>query len=114
MFMSHVKVYVGNGKSVWFFLYLWHPEGRLPMVFPVLFSYCSVPGISIADLAAKNWDMEFRRSLSPAELENWQQLVGMFPTLSDGEDSTSWTLPSSSNFWLSLFMRHLWVVAGRA
>lgn len=36
--------------------------------------------------------------LSPSELEDWQRLVVLFPSLSEGRDEVSWTLSRSGMF----------------
>ena len=36
--------------------------------------------------------------LSPVELADWQRLVAMFPSLSDGDDEVFWTLSTSGKF----------------
>lgn len=98
VFLSFVKFSVHNGRSVCFWRDLWHPSGRLDALFPTLFSFCSDPDISIAELAAKDWDLGLRRTLSPDELVDWQRLVAMLPSLSKDEDEVSWTLTASSKF----------------
>lgn len=73
-FRSLVKFSVGDGRSIRFWLDWWTEEGPLFSVFPILFSYCSMPSISVAELAANNWNFGFRRMLSPVELEEWHRL----------------------------------------
>jgi hypothetical protein len=82
-FRGLVKFTVGNGESVRFWLDWWTGEGPLATSFPVLFSFVSVPSISIAELAGSGWDFSFRRVLSPVELEDWQRLVALLPVLSE-------------------------------
>ncbi|XP_037441738.1 uncharacterized protein LOC119309947 [Triticum dicoccoides] len=41
-------------------------------------------------VAANNWDLAFRRALSPEELEDWQSLSALFPVLSESADSVVW------------------------
>lgn len=69
IFLEHVKFCVGNGSAVRFWLDWWSGDAPLAVSFPVLFSYCPNPQISIAEVAANNWDLAFRRALSPEELE---------------------------------------------
>ena len=76
----------------------WSGDAPLAVSFPVLFSYCSNPQISIAKVAANNWDLAFRRALSPEELEDWQSLSALFPTLSEIPDSVVWPLTTSGRF----------------
>ena len=74
--------------------------------FPVLFSYCPNPGISIAEVVANNWDLAFRRALSPEELEDWQSLSALFPVLSESADSVVWPHSASGRFTVkSLYSR---------
>lgn len=70
----------------------------LAVAFPVLFSYCSDPEISISELSRNNWDLNFRITLSPAELGDCHRLVAVFPMLSEGEDSVVWPHSASSRF----------------
>lgn len=46
--------------------------------------------VSIHDLAVSNWNLGFRRALSPAELEDWHRLAATFPTLSETSDTVVW------------------------
>src|SRR4051812_7952362 len=59
-FHLYVRFVVKDGMSVHFWLDLWSPVGRLCDVFPVLFSFCAKPDISISELAAAYWDFGFR------------------------------------------------------
>lgn len=55
-----------------------------------MFSYCSLPEISIADLSRRHWDIGLRRVLSPKELEDWHHLVALLPVLSKMADAVVW------------------------
>ena len=68
VFREHVKFVVKNGASTHFWLDWWSGNTPLASYFMVLFSYCSNPEISISELSRNNWDLGFRRSLSPKEL----------------------------------------------
>ena len=68
------------------------------MIFPTLLSYYTNPNISIAELSANNWDLAFRCSLSPAELEDWQRLTAFFPMISETADTMVWPHTSSGHF----------------
>lgn len=81
---------VGNGTSVRFWLDWWSGDGPLADSFLILFSYFLNPQISILKLAANNWDLGLRRSLSHEELGRWQQLAALFPTLSEEGDAFVW------------------------
>lgn len=72
---SLVKFNVGEGVSVHFWLDWWHGDRPLCLSFLVLFSYCSIPAISITDLSRRNWDLGVRRVPSPKDLEDWHRLV---------------------------------------
>jgi hypothetical protein len=98
LFKDYVKFAVGNGASTRFWLDWWCGDSTLSVAFPTLFSFCPKPEISIAELAANNWDLAFRRSLSPEELEEWQRLAALFPSLSEAEDSVVWPHSSSGRF----------------
>ena len=87
-----------NGKSTRFWLDWWVGDTRLAAAFPALFSYCADPEISIFELSVQGWVLDFRRSLSPVELEDWQRLTACFPLLSEEEDSVVWPLSSSGRF----------------
>ena len=49
-------------------------------------------------MAANNWDLAFRRALSPEELEDWQSLSALFPVLSESADSVVWPHSASGRF----------------
>ena len=68
VFREHVKFVVNNGVSTRFWLDWWTGDSTLASAFPTLFSYCSFAEISISKLSRNNWDLGFRRSLSPEEL----------------------------------------------
>lgn len=98
---------VSDGKSTRFWLDWRFGDGPLCSLFPVLFSFCGNPAISIFDLANNNWDLGFRRSLSPEELEDWHCLVAIFPALSETSDSVTWPHTSSGNFSVKSLYLHL-------
>ena len=59
-------------------------------------------------LASQGWNLIFRRSLSPAEFEEWQRLTALFPSLSTARDSVIWPLSSSGRFSVkSLYSKHV-------
>lgn len=88
-FRAQVKFLVGNRTSIQFWLDWWHGDAPLAASFPILFSYCSNLQISISELSANNWDLGFRRALSPEELDQWQQLAALFPLLSEEADAVT-------------------------
>ena len=98
IFWSLVKFVVRNGKSNRFWLDWWVGDSTLAAAFPALFFYCDDAEISIFELSAKGWVLDFRRSLSPVELKDWQRLTACFPLLSEEEDSVVWPLSSSGRF----------------
>ena len=98
IFLEHVKFIMGNGRSVRFWRDWWCGDAPLATQFPVLFSYCPKPDISIAEMADNNWDLAFLRSLSPEELDDWQSLSALFPVLSEAPDSVVWPHSSSGRF----------------
>ena len=87
VFQSFVKFGVGDGSSIRFWLDWWCGDSPLSVTFPTLFSYCPDSDISTMELAANGWDLDFRRSLSPEEFEDWQRLTACFPLLSEEDDS---------------------------
>ena len=74
---------------------------------PDLFSFCANPEISIFELSAQGWVLDFRRSLSPVELEDWQRLTACFPLLSEEEDSVFWPHSPSGRFSVKSAYSHL-------
>ena len=72
------------------------------MAHPYLFSFCANPEISISELSAQGWVLDFRCSLSPVELEDWKRLTACFPLLSEEEDSVVWPHSSSGRFSVKL------------
>lgn len=98
VFRDQVKFVVGNGASTRFWLDWWSGDSPLASSFPVLFSYCSNPDISISELSANEWDLGLRRSLSPVELDDWHRLAALFPTLSEEDDSVVWPHVASGKF----------------
>lgn len=97
-FREHVKFVVGNGRSIRFWRDWWCGESPLAVSFPVLFSYCFEPEISVSELSANNWDLAFRRSLSPEALADWQRLAACMHVLSVEEDSVTWPHSPSGIF----------------
>lgn len=95
-----------DGTSVRFWRNWWCGDAPLARSFPVLFSFCPNPDISVAEVAANNWDLAFRRSLTPEELEDWQSLSAFLPLLSETPDSVVWPHSASSRFLVkSLYAR---------
>lgn len=79
---------------------------RYVRFFSVLFSFCGNPSIFVADLAFNNWDLGFRCSLSPVELEDRHCLAAFFPTLSEISDTVTWLHSSSRKLSVkSLYLR---------
>lgn len=95
---SLVTFSVGDGRSVHFWLDWWTREDPPSSAFPTLFSYCALPSISVAELAASEWNFGFSRMLSPEELEEWHCLVALLPVLSGTTDSVSWPWSASDRF----------------
>ena len=89
VFRDHVKFLVRNGASTRFSLDWSTGDAPLASSFPVLFSYCPEPGISISKLSCNGWDLGLRTTLSPVELADWHWLATLFPILSEGEDSVT-------------------------
>ena len=63
LFLNHVKFIVGDGTSVCFWHDWWCGDAPLASRFPVLFSFCPNPDISIAEVETNNWDLDLLRSL---------------------------------------------------
>ena len=107
-FVSHVKFLMGNGSSVRFWLDWWSGDDPMAVSFPVCFSYCYNPHISISGLAANNWDMGLRHSLSPEELGQWKQLATLCPTFSEEGDIVVYPHVASGRFSVKyLYSRHI-------
>lgn len=98
LFLENVKFVVGDGSPVRFWHDWWCGDSMLSVSFPTLFSYCPNSDTSTVELSANNWDLAFRRSLSPEEFEDWQRLFALFPTLSETVDSVVWPHISSGHF----------------
>ena len=81
-----------------FWLDWWVGDTTLVVAYLTLFSYCADPEISISELSAYNWVLDFRRSLSPVELDDWQRLTACFPLLSEEDDSVVWPHIASGRF----------------
>ena len=97
-FQSLVKFFVRNGKSTRFWLDWWVGDTTLAVAYPTLFSFCADHEISIFELSAHDWVLDFRHSLSPVELDDWQRLTASFPLLSEEDDSVVWPLSALGRF----------------
>ena len=105
LFLDHVKFTVGDGTSIRFCRDWWCGDAPLGHRFPVLFSFCPNPEISITEVAANNWDLAFHRSLTPEELEDWQSLSAFFPCSRRRRTLLSGLILPLVGFWLSLCTR---------
>lgn len=95
---DHVKFIVHNVKYIRFWLDWWHGAAPMCSSVPLLFSFCGHPDITIFELASSGWDLAFRRSLSPKELDTWHQLAATFPLLSESPDCVVWPHSPSGIF----------------
>ena len=81
-----------------FWLDWWVGDTTLAVAYPTLFSFCADPEISISELSDLGWVLDFRRTLSPVELDDWQRLTTCFPLLSEEDDSVVWPLSALGRF----------------
>lgn len=68
------------------------------------------PEAKVANLWVDNrWTPNFRRALGPRDVEDWQQLATMHSntTLPNEEDTVSWSLEPSGEFFKSSLYREI-------
>jgi hypothetical protein len=94
-----------NGRRTRFWLDWWTGRGPFMARFPLLFSCCTDPLISVADAAPQEgfpgeWKVEFRRPFGTAEAVEWDNLcreaMGWLPGVE--EDTVSWSIDASGTF----------------
>ena len=73
------------------------------MRFPRLFAICDDPTILVSAAALdEGWNIAFRRSFGPAEVQEWADLREVVPLpLSQDPDTVSWSLSPSGEFSVS-------------
>jgi hypothetical protein len=80
---------------------LWVGHAPLSARFPRLFDKCSDPLLKVGQArAAGNWNIGFRRSFDPEELEHWSLLVQVLngARFDADRDRVSWCLEPSGSF----------------
>jgi hypothetical protein len=85
---------VGNGNKTQFWNDVWLTSVPLRLTFNRLFSICEECSISVADCAARDWQVGFRRMLGSEECEEWRELQQLLlpVVLTDFEDLVAWGL----------------------
>ncbi|KAE8791846.1 Heparanase-like protein 2 [Hordeum vulgare] len=94
---------MGNGSGTQFWLDPWLDGEPLHLRFPRLFAICADPAALVSMTAWEDrWHVAFRRSLGPAEVQDWEALKALVP-LPDSSlhDSFSWSLSPSGDFSVS-------------
>ncbi|KAK8521907.1 hypothetical protein V6N12_066479 [Hibiscus sabdariffa] len=95
---SNLRIQVGDGKSIWFWLEIWICNEPLSTKFPRIFAICISKLGVIADFGYKSfgicsWDIPLRRSLFDWEVEQWNSLLALlneFCTSNFDKDWVSW------------------------
>jgi hypothetical protein len=100
-FKLGAKHSVRNGKRTFFWLDWWLGTSPLRDRYPVLFSCCTSPFITV--LGARDgpgWRLQFRRPFSLAETVEWDNLTREldFTQASAEDDLVSWRLEASGDF----------------
>lgn len=86
---------IGNGKSTVFWLDVWLGPGPLANVFPRIFAITTYPNSLVSENWRNGqWCPQFRRSLGPVEVEEWDHLVVLPRPVSPSTepDSFRWKL----------------------
>jgi hypothetical protein len=104
-FKLGAKHSVHDGKQTYFWLDWWNGSGPLRARFPLLFSCCSNPFITVQGARViggvpGEWHVHFRRNFGLPELVEWDNLCQEVQGLPVGEgaDAVSWSLEPSGVF----------------
>lgn len=92
---------IGNGGGgAMFWLDRWVDGTTLCTGFPHLFAICVDPSLLVAEaVQAGQWNILFRRSLGPAEVLEWANLMATLPPVLGTEpDQAHWLLSPSGDF----------------
>lgn len=92
---------VQSGRQMRFWEDLWEGDCALKTEFHQLFRMCLNPEISVAEANREDsWDLRFRRSLSPAEMRDWEILQESLGDvrLNDGRDVCKWIFTKFGNY----------------
>ncbi|KAE8806951.1 putative NOT transcription complex subunit VIP2 [Hordeum vulgare] len=77
-----IRFSVGNGAGTQFWLDPWLDGEPLRLRFPRLFAICEVPAALVSATAREDgWHVAFRRPLGPAEVQEWDALQGVGPSV---------------------------------
>ncbi|KAG2535549.1 hypothetical protein PVAP13_9NG122373 [Panicum virgatum] len=92
---------VKSGQQTRFWLDVWLGDCPLKITFCHLYSFCRDQEMSVSQ-AFRNgeWCIPFRRSLTPADLEEWRSLSMLLTSvcLVDGRDEMIWVLENKRTF----------------
>jgi hypothetical protein len=100
-FKLGAKHSVQNGRRTFFWLDWWLGTSPLRDRYPVLFSCCDSPFITVSGARdGLGWRLRFRRPFSLAEAVEWENLTREldFTQASEGDDLISWHLEPSAEF----------------
>lgn len=109
LFMSNVKIQVGDGCKVRFWLDVWVGDAPLSTLFPRIFNVCSQKLVVVADACHSNGPnldlhLDLRRNILPWELEDWNNLLNMVNSVAlqpHKSDCLCWKADSSGVFLVS-------------
>ena len=92
---------LGNGKSILFWEDVWIGDTPLRLEFPRLYDYCYNKTSLVSDCWVDGeWRIDFRRSLDPSDLTQWDHLLRVLAqtSISDTEDKVRWALEKKRGF----------------
>jgi hypothetical protein len=92
---------VGNGAKTSFWKDIWIRDVPLKTSFPELVSMCSEPDACVPSMWISGEEtVTFRRSLTPAEVDGFNQLMQSLQTASPSadDDEFEWLLDKSKSF----------------
>lgn len=92
---------VHNGRDTSFWEDVWVGEVPLKLVFPRLYDYCRDKSCAVGDCwKDEKWTMEFRRTLSIEEANQWEELVNKIRDIEITEeaDTMVWALEKSGQY----------------
>lgn len=91
---------VKNGKDTSFWEDVWIGEAPLRLIFPELYEHCRDKNCTVNYCwKGGEWKMESRRSFSPEELSQWENLLEMIRNvrISGEPDRVQWVLEKGGN-----------------
>jgi hypothetical protein len=100
---------VGNGWFTKFWDDVWLVNTPLRIQFTKLYEICVDKQAMVAEYAAREWQIQFRRMLSPKAQAEWEGLQGMLQcvSLTHEDDRISWGLTTSKRFSTSSLYKFL-------